>query len=353
MSKLFSPIKIGSLELKNRIIMSPMCQYSATDGFVNNWHFVHYATRAVGGCAAIIQEATAISPEGRISYGDLGIWKDEHIEGLLKITSFMNQYGALPGIQLAHAGRKASCDLPSHGGGQLKTGSNSWQTVAPSAVPFNNDDNAPIALSKEGIMNVISQFRTAAIRAIKAGYRILEIHAAHGYLIQEFLSPLTNKRDDEYGGTFENRIRFLLQIVDAIKEVCGAEQSLWVRITATDWVEGGWDIDDSVMLCGILKEKGVELVDVSTGGNVPHAHIPISPGYQVKFSDEIKKQTGCLTGAVGLITEAQQAENILSENKSDLIFFGRELIRNPYFAYKAAKELNAKIEVPAQYDRMF
>lgn len=353
MSKLFSPIKIGSLELKNRIIMSPMCQYSATDGFVNNWHFVHYATRAVGGCAAIIQEATAISPEGRISYGDLGIWKDEHIEGLLKITSFMNQYGAIPGIQLAHAGRKASCDLPSHGGGQLKTGSNSWQTVAPSAVPFNNDDNAPIALSKEGIMNVISQFRTAAIRAIKAGYRILEIHAAHGYLIQEFLSPLTNKRDDEYGGTFENRIRFLLQIVDAIKEVCGAEQSLWVRITATDWVEGSWDIDDSVMLCRVLKEKGVELVDVSTGGNVPHAHIPISPGYQVKFSDEIKKQTGCLTGAVGLITEAQQAENILSENKSDLIFLGRELIRNPYFPYKAAKELNAKIEVPAQYDRMF
>lgn len=353
MSKLFSPIKIGSLELKNRIIMSPMCQYSATDGFVNNWHFVHYATRAVGGCAAIIQEATAISPEGRISYGDLGIWKDEHIEGLLKITSFMDQYGAIPGIQLAHAGRKASCDLPSHGGGQLKTGSNSWQTVAPSAVPFNNDDNAPIALSKEGIMNVISQFRTAAIRAIKAGYRILEIHAAHGYLIQEFLSPLTNKRDDEYGGTFENRIRFLLYIVDAIKEVCGAEQSLWVRITATDWVEGGWDIDDSVMLCRVLKEKGVELVDVSTGGNVPHAHIPVAPGYQVKFSDEIKKQTGCLTGAVGLITEAQQAENILSENKSDLIFLGRELIRNPYFPYKAAKELNAKIEVPAQYDRMF
>lgn len=353
MVKLFSPIKIGSLELKNRIIMSPMCQYSSTDGFINNWHFVHYATRAVGGCAAIIQEATAVSPQGRITYGDLGIWKDSHIDGLCKITSFLSQYGAIPGIQLAHSGRKGSCDLPSKGSGQLKTGPNSWQTVAPSAISFNENDNPPSALTRNDITSIISQFRMAAVRAINAGYKIIEIHAAHGYLIHEFLSPVTNKRNDEYGGIFENRIRFLLQIIDAVKEVCGSGQSLWVRISATDWVEGGWDTNDSIKLCRILKDNGADVIDVSTGGNVPHAHIPISPGYQVKFADEIKKQTGCVTTAVGLITEARQAEKILCEKKSDLILLGRELLRDPYFPYAAASELKAKIKNPVQYQTAF
>lgn len=333
--------------------MSPMCQYSATDGFANHWHFVHYASRAIGGCAVIMQEATAVSPEGRITYGDLGIWKDEHIDYLRKITAFVGQSGAIPGIQLAHAGRKASCNLPSTGGKQLKEGINSWVTVAPSSIPFYEDDNSPMPLSSDKIQLIIRYFEEAAIRATNAGYKIIEIHAAHGYLIHQFLSPITNKRTDEYGGNFENRIRFLLQIVERIKNNLRADQSLWVRISATEWTENGWDLDDSVRLSHILKDKGVDVIDVSSGGNLPHAHIPVEPGYQVPFSHRIKEETGVLTGAVGIITKARQADNILYENKSDLIFLGRELLRNPYFPLQAAKELGDEITMPLQYARAF
>jgi len=353
MSKLFSPLIIGGINLKNRIIMSPMCQYSSTDGFANHWHFVHYASRAVGGCAAIIQEATAVSPEGRISYGDLGIWKDEHVDIFRKITAFVEQYGAVPGIQLAHAGRKGSCNLPSFGGSQLKQGPNSWKTLAPSAIPFKEKDNLPEELTIENINSIIRQFKQAAIRATNAGYKIIEIHAAHGYLIHQFLSPLSNKRSDEYGGNFENRIRFLIQITDKIKGVLRPDQSLWVRISATDWVQGGWNLDDSIILSKILKEKGVDVIDVSSGGNAVDAEIPLQTGYQVPFAEAIKEETNMITGAVGLISKARQAENILYEDKSDLIFLGRELLRNPYFPLMAARELGDDILFPEQYKRAF
>jgi 2,4-dienoyl-CoA reductase-like NADH-dependent reductase (Old Yellow Enzyme family) len=353
MSKLFSPLTIGNIEFKNRIVMSPMCQYSATDGFANYWHFVHYSTRAIGGCAAIIQEATAVSPEGRITYGDMGIWQDEHIDNLRKITSFIGQHGSVPGIQLAHAGRKASCNLPSTGGKQLTSGPNSWVTVAPSAIPFNDDEKAPIELPAEKIRTIIRHFEEAAIRATKAGYKIIEIHAAHGYLIHQFLSPISNKRTDEYGGSFDNRIRFLIQIIDRVKNILKPDQSLWVRISATDWTDGGWNIDESVKLAHLLKEKGVDVTDVSSGGNVPHANIPVEPGYQVPFAERIKKETGVITGAVGIITKAQQAENILYEGRSDIVLLGRELLRNPYFPLQAAKEFGDIITLPLQYKRAF
>lgn len=353
MSKLFSPLSIGNLKIKNRIVMSPMCQYSSTDGFANHWHFVHYSSRAVGGCGVIMQEATAVSPEGRISYGDLGIWKDEHIDNLRKIASFVEQYGAIPGIQLAHAGRKGSCNLPSLGERQLKDGPNSWPTVAPSPIPFREEDNAPITLSKDNINLIVRHFRQAAIRATNAGYNIIEIHAAHGYLIHQFLSPISNKRTDEYGGSFENRTRLLLQIVDNIKDILRPDQSLWVRISATDWVENGWNLEESVSLSHLLKNRGVDVIDVSSGGIIPNAHIPVEPGYQVPFAKAIKEKTGIVTAAVGLITKARQAENILYESKSDLIILGRELLRNPYFPLLAAKELGDEITIPQQYKRAF
>ena len=333
--------------------MSPMCQYSSTDGFANHWHFGHYSSRAIGGSAAIMQEATAVSPEGRISYGDLGIWKDEHTDKLRKITSFIEQHDAIPGIQLAHAGRKGSCNLPSLGGNQLKEGPNSWITVAPSSIPYHEDDKAPAELTIENISTIIRYFVQAAARAVNAGYKIIEIHAAHGYLIHEFLSPVSNKRTDEYGGTFDNRIRLLMQIVKKVKEVLGPNHSLWVRISATDWVEEGWNLEESIKLSDILKEKGVDVIDVSTGGNVANAKIPVEPEYQVPFAKAIKEETGMITGTVGLITKARQAENILYEDKSDLIFLGRELLRNPYFPLQAARELGDDIQFPKQYKRAF
>lgn len=352
MSKLLTSFHLKGITLKNRVVMSPMCQYSAEDGFANDWHFIHYGSRAVGGCGTIIQEATAISPEGRISHGDLGIWKDEHIEKLTQIVKFVEKSGAVAGIQLAHAGRKASCALPQNGGKQLIEGPNSWATVSASAIPFEANENPPIALSKEGIENVIEDFKNAALRSLEAGYRILEIHAAHGYLIHQFLSPLSNHRTDEYGGSFENRTRFLLEIVDALISLLGEKHSLWVRISATDWVEGGWSIEDSVELSKLLKEKGVDVVDVSTGGNIAHAKIPVGPSYQVPFSKRIKRETGIITGAVGLITDAKQAENLLNASKCDLIFLGRELLRNPQFVLNAAKELGDTVaNYPVQYLR--
>lgn len=354
MSKLLTSFQLKGITLKNRVVMSPMCQYSAEDGFANDWHFVHYGSRAVGGCGVIMQEATAISPEGRITYRDLGIWKDEHIDQLSKIVSFVQKQGAVAGIQLAHAGRKASCDLPQNGGKQLIEGFNSWATVSASPIPFNKGENAPKPLSREEIKDIINDFKSATIRSLKAGYKIIEIHAAHGYLVHQFLSPLSNHRTDEYGGSFENRTRFLLEIIDVLIELLSEKESLWVRVSATDWLEDGWGIEESVKLSKLLKEKGVDVIDVSSGGNVAHVKIPIGPSYQVPFSKSIKREVGIITGAVGLITDAKQAENLLNARKCDLIFLGRELLRNPQFVLNAARELgdsNTLAHYPVQYLR--
>lgn len=350
-SRLFSPLTIKDITLKNRITISPMCQYSATDGFASDWHLVHYGSRAVGGAALIIQEATAVSPEGRITPGDLGLYKDEHIEKLQQITTFIHLQGAVAGIQLAHAGRKAGCELPWKGGRPLKPEEGGWQTVAPSALPFNAEDQAPLALDLSGIKKVIADFKAAAERALKAGYKVIEIHAAHGYLLHEFLSPLSNQRTDEYGGSFENRIRLLLEVVKATKTVWPANLPLFVRISATDWVEGGWNVEEAVKLSAILKEKGVDLIDCSSGGMVSFAKIPLAPGYQVAFSQQIKQRTGILTGTVGLITGAQQAEEILANNKADMILIARASLRDPHFALHAAHALQEEITWPAQYAR--
>jgi len=349
-SKLFSPLTIGNVTLKNRIVMSPMCQYSAINGFANDWHIVHYGTRAAGGAGLVIMEASAVSPEGRITPGDTGIWSDDHIRGLNRIVSFIHQQGSVAGIQLAHAGRKASCATPVAGGKQLELNNGGWQTIAPSELPFMPGERAPQQLGKEGIDNVISNFRKAAERALTAGFKVIEIHSAHGYLLQEFLSPLSNHRTDEYGGPFENRIRLLKEVVSAVRIVWTAGNPLFVRISSTDWTEGGWTPEESVRLASILKESGVDLVDCSSGGNVYNAKIPAAPGFQVPFSEAIRR-TGILTSAVGLITKAGQAESILQEDKADLILMGRELLRNPYFPLQFARQLGDDINWPAQYLR--
>jgi 2,4-dienoyl-CoA reductase-like NADH-dependent reductase (Old Yellow Enzyme family) len=350
MSPLFSPLTIKNITLKNRIVMSPMCQYSATNGFINEWHLVHYGTRAVGGTGLIITEATAVSPEGRITPADLGIWNDEHIQGLSRIVSIIHQHGAVAAIQLAHAGRKASCAVPQEGGKQLDEKQGGWQTIAPGEIPFLDGDRNPESLTKEGILNIIEKFKAAAGRALIAGFRVVEIHSAHGYLLHEFLSPLCNQRTDEYGGSFENRIRLLREVIGAVKSVWPPENPIFVRISSTDWTEGGWTIEESVKLAYILKDMGVDLIDCSSGGNVHNAKIPVGPGFQVPFSEAIRK-TGIQTGTVGFITNAGQAELILQEEKADLILFGRELLRNPYFPLLAAKELGVDINWPVQYLR--
>jgi 2,4-dienoyl-CoA reductase-like NADH-dependent reductase (Old Yellow Enzyme family) len=327
-----------------------MCQYSATDGFANDWHLVHYGSRAVGGAGLIIQEATAVLPEGRITPGDLGLWSDQHVPPLKKIVSFIEERGSTAGIQLAHAGRKASCAVPAEGGKQLDEKNSGWKTVAPSDIPFLPDDRKPMSLSGEGIRNVADGFKQAARRALEAGFKVVEIHSAHGYLLQEFLSPLSNRRDDEYGGSFENRIRLLKEVVVAVKTEWPDENPLFVRISSTDWADGGWTIEESVRLAQLLKELGVDLVDCSSGGNVYNATIPFAPGYQVPFSEAVRK-TGIMTGAVGLITEANQAEAILSGGKADLVFLGRELLRNPYFPLNAARQLGDDMKWPLQYQR--
>ena len=352
MSQLFSPLSIKSITLKNRIVVSPMCQYSSDDGFANDWHLVHLGSRAIGGAALVIQEATAVTADGRISYGDLGIWKDEHVPALRQIVSFIHEHGSIAGIQLAHAGRKASCEKPWKGGKQISSGKHSWQTVAPSPISFTENEMQPRELSKEDIKQVVQQFKAAAVRAVNVGYKVLEIHAAHGYLVHQFYSPLSNQRTDEYGGSFENRIRILAEIIDAIQTVWPADLPLFVRISATDWKDGGWHLDESVKLAVILKQKGVDLIDTSSGGVVPGVTINIEPGYQVGFAAEIKKATGILTGAVGLITTAKQAEDILNRQDADLIFLARELLRDPYFPRHAAYELDRSVaEWPEQYER--
>ena len=351
MPKLFEPLVIKSITFKNRIAVSPMCQYSSEDGFANDWHLVHLGSRAVGGAGLIISEACAVSPEGRISPYDLGIWKDAHIDFLSRITGFIEAQGSVAGIQLAHAGRKASCSQPWNGGQQLPFEQSGWQILGPSDVPFKEGTLVPVALTKEGIQQVTNDFKNAASRSLKAGFKVLELHAAHGYLLHQFFSPLSNFRTDEYGGSFENRIRLLLEVIDAVQTVWPANLPLFVRISATDWVEGGWDIYDSVKLSAILKEKGVDLIDASSGGNAAHAKIPLSPGYQVPFAKQIRQEAGILTGAVGLITGADQAENILVKGEADLVIMAREFLRDPYFPLHAADELGSELTWPLQYQR--
>ena len=351
MAKLFTPLKLRDIELKNRIAVSPMCQYSAEDGFANDWHLVHLGSRAVGGAGLVMVEATAVSPEGRITPDDLGIWKDEHITQLKRIVDFIEEQGSVAGIQIAHAGRKASVSSPWNGGRFLSEEEGGWQTVAPSAMPFSEGDRLPHALTPEGIENVIIDFHAAALRAQEAGFKVLEIHAAHGYLLHEFLSPLSNLRTDGYGGSFENRIRFLLEVTEAVRKAWPENYPLFVRISATDWVEGGWTASDSVHLALALKERGVDLIDCSTGGNIPNVHIPAGPDYQVEFAEAVRKGADIKTGAVGIITEALQADRIVAGERADLVLLAREFLRDPYFPLHAARELGAEITWPVQYQR--
>jgi 2,4-dienoyl-CoA reductase-like NADH-dependent reductase (Old Yellow Enzyme family) len=351
MSHLFSPFTIKNTTLKNRLVVSPMCQYSSVDGFANDWHLVHLGTRAVGGAGLVFTEAAAVSPEGRITPDDLGIWKDKHIEYLKRITAFIELHGSVAGIQLAHAGRKASHSSAWKGAKALVDSPEAWQTLAPSCVTYAATDPLPKEMTIAEIEQCITDFEKAAQRSLDAGFKVIEIHAAHGYLINEFLSPLSNKRTDEYGGSFENRIRFLLEIVSATRKVIGNEIPLFVRISATDWVDEGWILTDSIKLCTILKSATVDLIDCSTGGNSRDQKIPVGPLYQVSFSEQIKNECAVATGAVGMITTAEEAESILQYGQADLIFMARELLRNPYFPLEAAKILGDNIAWPKQYDR--
>ncbi len=352
MSLLFSPLKIKNTIFKNRTVVSPMCMYSCKDGFATDFHLVHLGSRASGGFGLIIQEATAVSPEGRISYGDMGLWKDNHIGKLKQVVDFCHTQKALVGIQLAHAGRKASHHLPQDGAKKISPDQeNGWQTVSASAISFRDGENKPTALDEEGIQKVKDDFVAATRRAKEIGYDVVEIHAAHGYLFHQFYSSLSNKRADRYGGSFENRIRFLLEVTELVQKEWGSEKPLFVRISATDWTDGGWTIEDSVKLAKRLKDLGVDLIDTSTGGNIPFATIPSAPGYQVKFAAQIKKEADILTGAVGQINTAELSEEILKEGKADLILYARESLRQPYFPLYAAQELNDDIEWPVQYLR--
>ena len=351
MSSLFQPLAIRSINLKNRIVVSPMCQYSSVDGFANEWHLVHLGSRAVGGAALVFTEATAVSDVGRITHHDLGIYKDEHIEFLQHITAFIKKQNAVAGIQLAHAGRKASHHRPWEGSAALQENENPWRTEAPSAIPYKNGEPVPHELTKEEIKKIVADFRQAAGRAKQAGFEVIEFHGAHGYLLHEFLSPLSNHRNDEYGGSFENRVRFIIEIIDAVRTVWSEERPLFVRISATDWVEGGWTIEESVELCRILKTKAVDLVDCSSGGNSPGQKIPLGPLYQIPFAERIKKETGMMTGAVGLITTSQQAEDIIANGQADLVYLARQFLRDAYFPLHAAKELGVDIQWPLQYER--
>ena len=350
MNKLFSHLTIADVQFKNRLVVSPMCQYSAKDGLINDWHLVHLGSRAVGGAGLIFTEACAVAPEGRITPFDIGLWNDEQVPGLKKITQFIKDQGAEPGIQLAHAGRKASNTPPWQGGQELNADQGGWVPLAPSAIAFHQQASPPAAMSMEQVQQLIANFSSAAKRSLDAGFQVIEIHAAHGYLIHEFLSPLSNLRTDAYGGSFENRVRLLLEIISAIQEVWPANLPLFVRISATDWVEGGWSLEESIKLSKLMKNQGVHLVDCSSGGNV-QTHIPVAPGYQVTFANQIKKEAGVLTGAVGLITTAEQAEAILENGEADLIFMARELLRDPYFPLHAAASLGVDLVWPVQYQR--
>ncbi|HSJ39678.1 MAG TPA: NADH:flavin oxidoreductase/NADH oxidase [Xanthobacteraceae bacterium] len=352
MAHLFDPLPLRSVTFPNRIFVSPMCEYSSDDGFVNDWHLVHLGGRAVGGAGLVFTEATAVTPEGRISPQDLGIWKDEHVEPLARIVRFIHQQGAVSGMQLAHAGRKASTYRPWSGTGEVPVEQGGWTNVlAPSARAFAEDYPKPIELSESGIAAIVAAFVAAATRARAAGFKVVEIHAAHGYLLHEFLSPLSNTRSDQYGGSFDNRTRLVREVVTAIRGVWPDELPLFIRISATDWVEGGWNIDESTDLARQLKPLGVDLVDCSSGGNVATAKIPLGPGYQTPFAERIRRDAAIPTGAVGLITSPVQAEHIVNSGQADAVLIAREFLRDPYFPMRAAREMGREMTWPAQYLR--
>lgn len=350
-SRLFSPLTQRSLTFRNRIVVAPMCQYSATDGFADEWHLVHLGSRAVGGAGAVLVEATAVRPEGRITPGDLGLWSDAHVEPLSRITSFVRAHGCAAGVQLAHAGRKASTREPWNGGTLLSPEAGGWVPDAPSAVAFSDAYALPNALDEAGVARVIESFRNATKRALAAGFEFVEVHAAHGYLLHEFLSPLANQRSDSWGGALENRMRLTLEVTRAVREAWPADKPVWVRVSATDWADGGWNVDETVRLAQALKALGVDLVDCSSGGLVALQKIPLAPGYQVTFAERVKREAGVATGAVGLITEPKQAEAILAEGKADVVLLARQLLRDPYWPLRAAADLGGEHPWPVQYLR--
>jgi 2,4-dienoyl-CoA reductase-like NADH-dependent reductase (Old Yellow Enzyme family) len=351
MAHLFEPLSLRGVTLRNRIVVSPMCEYSSDGGFANDWHLVHLGSRAVGGASLVLTEAAAVSAEGRITAGDLGIYRDEHVEKLAQIVAFIHAQGAVAGIQLAHAGRKASCAVPWHGGARVGHEAGGWTPVAPSAVSFSEHDSPPHALTLHEIGDVIGDFVAATQRALEAGFRVIELHAAHGYLMHQFLSPLANVRTDAYGGSYENRTRLTREVARAVRDVLPAEVPLFVRISATDWADGGWNVDESVRLGTDLAALGVDLIDVSSGGAVAHQQIAIGPGYQVPFAERIRREARIATGAVGLITEPEQADDVVRGGSADLVLLARELLRDPYWPLRASVALGAEIAWPVQYDR--
>jgi 2,4-dienoyl-CoA reductase-like NADH-dependent reductase (Old Yellow Enzyme family) len=350
---LFSPLTIREIVSRNRIAVSPMCQYSSRDGFANDWHLVHLGSRAVGGAGLVIMEATAVEDRGRISPQDMGIWKDEHVDFLGRIAAFLKQQGAVAGIQLAHAGRKASTLPPWQGGKFIPESEGGWIPVAPSPIPFHPDDPPPHELSRAEIRGIVDAFVVGARRARRAGFQLVEIHAAHGYLIHEFLSPLSNRRTDEYGGPFENRVRFALEVTEAVRGAWPLELPLWMRISATDWAPGGWTVDDSVALARRVRDLGVDLIDCSSGGLTLQQKIELGPGYQVPFAERIRAEAGIMTGAVGMITTPEQANAIVRDGRADVVLVARQFLRDPYFPLHAAKVLGADQPPPVQYLRAF
>lgn len=352
MSHLFAPLVIRGVELRNRIVVSPMCQYSSSDGFASDWHLVHLGSRAVGGASLVFTEATAVTPEGRISPDDLGIWKLEHVERLVPIVEFIHAQGAAAGMQLAHAGRKASTDAPWRGGHSLDPQQRGWRPLyAPSAIALSPAYPVPEALDLAGIQAVVRAFADAARRADQAGFDVVELHAAHGYLLHEFLSPLSNRRTDQYGGPFENRIRLLCEVVEAVRTSWPEAKPLFIRISATDWIEGGWTVDDSVRMAAKVKTLGADLIDCSSGGLLPDARIPVGPGYQVEFAGRIRREAGMLACAVGMISAPEQADTIIRSGQADLVMMAREFLREPYWPLQAARQLGQEISWPAQYRR--
>jgi 2,4-dienoyl-CoA reductase-like NADH-dependent reductase (Old Yellow Enzyme family) len=344
-----TPLKLRDITLRSRIAMSPMCQYSADEGLANDWHLVHLGSRAAGGVALIMVEATAVTRDGRITPGDMGIWGEQHVAPLARIARFVESQGAVPGIQLAHAGRKASCEAPWLGGRQLGLDEGGWTTVAPSAIPFRDQDRPPAALDEAGIDGIVAAYEAAVDRALEAGFKVIEIHAAHGYLLHEFLSPLANDRTDLYGGSLENRMRLALRVAEAVRSRVPHALPVFMRISASDWVDGGWDIEQSVALARAVRQVGIDLIDTSSGGMVPNARVPVGPGYQVPFAARIRREAHIKTAAVGMITEAAQADEIIINGDADLVMIARELLRRPYFALAAQAEIGAEQTWPIQY----
>jgi len=353
MPDLFASLTIRGVTFRNRIAVSPMCEYSSVDGFANDWHLVHLGSRAVGGAGLVLTEASAVEARGRISAADLGIYRDDHVEMLARIARFIREQGAAPGVQIAHAGRKGSTRVPWEGGAVVPESEGGWRTVAPSPIPFRPGEPAPAELTQSEIQAIVEAFAAAARRAVAAGFQVVEIHAAHGYLIDEFLSPLSNQRTDEYGGTFDGRIRFALEVAAAVRGVWPDSLPLFMRISAVDWVEDGWQIEDSVELARRLQPLGVDLIDCSSGGIVPYAKVQIGPAYQTPFAERIRREAGVLSGAVGMITEPQQADAIVRGGQADMVLLAREFLRDPYWPLHAAKALGAAGAVPKQYTRAF